>query len=176
MLYCLTTMERDPLHLGIVESDLSGPVVATLGLDNEELNALQETINHQEAAIVAADKQQRRSAVAPKIAKMASAGTMPHQASSALKKPHQTSKETDEVDSEEKLDVACRSEDPELFFSDGKMSAKQAEAAKAVCARCKVIKQCLDYALKEDIRHGVWGGKTPDERSIMKLAHRRVIN
>ena len=37
-------------------------------------------------------------------------------------------------------------------------------AAKSVCARCQVRKQCLSYALATGPVHGVWGGTSEDER------------
>jgi WhiB family redox-sensing transcriptional regulator len=33
-----------------------------------------------------------------------------------------------------------------------------------VCKQCPVIKECGEYALKEEIMHGVWGGMTPNDR------------
>jgi WhiB family transcriptional regulator, redox-sensing transcriptional regulator len=36
--------------------------------------------------------------------------------------------------------------------------------ARDVCAICPVRKECLVYALKNKIIHGMWGGLTPDER------------
>ncbi len=179
MLYCVTTMEHNPLqYLGIVESDFTGgSPAAGLGLDSDEhqeLQELQKVINYEEElAIVAADQRQRRqrSVIAQKIVRVSPVRTIPAQNSSPLNKPHQARK----ADSEEKLDVACRNEDPELFFSVGKMPEKQAEQAKAICRRCKVIDWCLEYALKEDMRYGVWGGKTEEERSKMKLTRKRRI-
>ena len=37
-------------------------------------------------------------------------------------------------------------------------------AAKRVCAACPVITECLDYALANNERFGVWGGKSERER------------
>ena len=169
-------MEYDPLHLGIVESDLTGSIAAVLGRDSEELQELQKAINYEEElAIVAAEQRQRRGTVTQKIVRVSPVRTIPAQNSSALNKPHQARKAANKADSEGKLDIACVGEDPELFFSAGKMPKKQAEAAKAICRRCKIIEQCLDDALKTDNRHGVWGGTTPEERSTMKLTRKRRI-
>ncbi len=38
--------------------------------------------------------------------------------------------------------------------------------AKAVCASCPVQSQCLDHALANDERYGIWGGMTDKERRI----------
>jgi WhiB family redox-sensing transcriptional regulator len=36
--------------------------------------------------------------------------------------------------------------------------------AKKFCAGCRVTEQCLDYALKNDIEFGVWGGLSAIQR------------
>ncbi len=61
---------------------------------------------------------------------------------------------------------ACLSADPELFFpiSESGPSHSQLVAAKSVCARCQVRKQCLSYALATGPLHGVWGGTSEEER------------
>ena len=45
--------------------------------------------------------------------------------------------------------AACRDEDPELFFPIGNTGPAllQIEDAKAVCRRCDVVDQCLQWAL-----------------------------
>ncbi len=55
----------------------------------------------------------------------------------------------------------CRDLDPELFFpSDGAGVIK----AKKVCKKCKVMDNCLEYALANRVDHGVWGGASERER------------
>lgn len=44
--------------------------------------------------------------------------------------------------------------------------------AKAICRGCPVRIDCLDFALRHRIEHGVWGGKSPSERK--KLRRRSV--
>jgi WhiB family redox-sensing transcriptional regulator len=36
--------------------------------------------------------------------------------------------------------------------------------AKRMCARCDVIQQCAEYAIKTRQQEGVWGGMSPRER------------
>lgn len=69
--------------------------------------------------------------------------------------------------------AACRDQDPELFFplGTGEPAAQQAEAAKAVCARCALVEPCLDVALAAGITDGIWGGRTERERRA--IARRR---
>jgi WhiB family redox-sensing transcriptional regulator len=61
--------------------------------------------------------------------------------------------------------AVCRDEDPELFFPGGMEGPAllQIAEAKAVCARCPVRAECLEYALRE-LPYGVAGGLTEDER------------
>ena len=60
---------------------------------------------------------------------------------------------------------ACIGEDPDLFFP---ARGGDFQAAKAICADCPVRVTCLTYALQEDIRFGVWGGKSQRERRKMR--------
>ena len=62
--------------------------------------------------------------------------------------------------------AACRDQDPELFFpvSEVGPGSEQVRQAKAVCARCPVQRECLEYAIDIGLAHGVFGGATPHER------------
>lgn len=64
----------------------------------------------------------------------------------------------------------CRNEDPELFFPVGMSGPAllQISEAKAVCQRCPVKAECLDYALRNGEDAGVWGGMSEDERRVLK--------
>ncbi|MFF7780408.1 WhiB family transcriptional regulator [Streptomyces tanashiensis] len=66
--------------------------------------------------------------------------------------------------------AVCREEDPELFFPIGNTSPAllQIKEAKAVCCRCPVMEQCLQWALEAGQDDGVWGGLSEDERRRMK--------
>jgi WhiB family transcriptional regulator, redox-sensing transcriptional regulator len=70
---------------------------------------------------------------------------------------------------------ACQQADPKLFYpiATGKgQAARQAQAAKAVCAPCPVRAKCLSYAL-EARPEGIWGGTTGDERLKARAASAR---
>ncbi|MBT2411441.1 WhiB family transcriptional regulator [Streptomyces sp. ISL-12] len=73
--------------------------------------------------------------------------------------------------------AACRAEDPDLFFPVGTSGPAllQTEQAKAVCRRCPVRDQCLEWALDTGQSIGVWGGTDENERRALKrrLASRR---
>ena len=62
-------------------------------------------------------------------------------------------------------DAACARTDPELFVLD---KGGSANPAKRVCAGCDVRYDCLDYALVNNERGGVWGGLTGKERRGLK--------
>ena len=55
-------------------------------------------------------------------------------------------------------DIACRGQDPELFFPGDHGDATPAQR---ICRRCPHLVMCLDWALDTDQRFGVWGGATP---------------
>ena len=65
----------------------------------------------------------------------------------------------------------CRTADPEAFFpaeaSRGRNSATIEARAKAMCAQCPVIQQCLRHAMRVREPYGVWGGLSEDERSAI---------
>lgn len=50
------------------------------------------------------------------------------------------------------------------FFPIGRQASKEALEA---CASCLVREKCLNYALENQITHGIWGGKTESERRRM---------
>ena len=61
---------------------------------------------------------------------------------------------------------ACLTADPDLFFpvAAGAAGARRADAARRICAGCRVRGECLQFALDSGEAHGIWGGTTPDER------------
>ncbi|MGK2853767.1 MAG: WhiB family transcriptional regulator [Microbacteriaceae bacterium] len=66
-------------------------------------------------------------------------------------------------------DSLCSQTDPEAFFPEKGGSTRD---AKKICASCEVRSQCLDYALQNDERFGIWGGLS--ERERRKLRKRAV--
>lgn len=70
--------------------------------------------------------------------------------------------------------AACRDADPELFFpvGEGEFAQRQTARAKAVCGRCRLTAQCLDWALHSGVSEGIWGGRTEQERR--RLRHLRL--
>lgn len=72
---------------------------------------------------------------------------------------------------------ACRTTDPETFFSPdaerGPRRRRREAAAKALCAVCPVRQACLDHALTVREPYGVWGGLNINEREMI-IADRRA--
>jgi WhiB family redox-sensing transcriptional regulator len=62
-------------------------------------------------------------------------------------------------------DALCSQTDPEAFFPEKGGSTRD---AKRICSGCDVRQQCLDYALKNDERFGIWGGLSERERRKLK--------
>lgn len=62
-------------------------------------------------------------------------------------------------------DALCVQTDPEAFFPDKGGTTRE---AKRVCLSCEVRTECLDYALDNDERYGVWGGMSERERRRIK--------
>jgi WhiB family transcriptional regulator, redox-sensing transcriptional regulator len=73
---------------------------------------------------------------------------------------------------------ACRGADPDLFFHPagerGPARRNRDLAAKAVCARCPVIRRCAEHALAVREPYGVWGAMTEEDREEIYLAGRRL--
>jgi WhiB family transcriptional regulator, redox-sensing transcriptional regulator len=58
---------------------------------------------------------------------------------------------------------------PDLFFpSDG----AGVDIARKFCADCPVRTPCLEYALRNHIDHGVWGGTSERERRRIARSRR----
>jgi WhiB family redox-sensing transcriptional regulator len=58
----------------------------------------------------------------------------------------------------------------DMFFPSEEHMGKELvlyRKAKEICSRCPVAKQCLDYAIKNQIFFGVWGNTTPKERKAL---------
>ena len=76
---------------------------------------------------------------------------------------------SDEADDDGQLawqaDALCAQTDPEAFFPEKGGSTRD---AKRICEGCDVRAQCLDYALQNDERFGIWGGLSERERRKLR--------
>ena len=59
----------------------------------------------------------------------------------------------------------CAQTDPEAFFPEKGGSTRE---AKRICQGCEVRSECLEYALSNDERFGIWGGLSERERRRLK--------
>ncbi|KAA0104676.1 WhiB family transcriptional regulator [Mycolicibacterium sp. P1-5] len=59
----------------------------------------------------------------------------------------------------------CAQTDPEAFFPEKGGSTRE---AKRICLGCEVKDACLEYALANDERFGIWGGLSERERRRLK--------
>lgn len=69
--------------------------------------------------------------------------------------------------------------DPDIFFMDDKdepnYNATKTRIALTICGQCPIQKQCLEFAIKEEME-GVWGGTTTKERkSIIFRIERKYV-
>ncbi|MDQ4503693.1 WhiB family transcriptional regulator [Sinomonas sp. ASV322] len=62
-------------------------------------------------------------------------------------------------------DALCAQTDPEAFFPEKGGSTRD---AKKVCSSCTVRSECLEYALENDERFGIWGGLSERERRRLR--------
>lgn len=67
------------------------------------------------------------------------------------------------------LQGLCAQTDPEAFFQEKGGSSRE---ARRICKGCPVRDECLEFALKNDERFGVWGGMSAQDRK--RLKERRI--
>ncbi|EST32080.1 WhiB family transcriptional regulator [Streptomyces niveus] len=59
----------------------------------------------------------------------------------------------------------CAQTGPEFFFPAPGSSTRE---AKQLCGACEGRRECLEYALDNDERFGVWGGLSEKERERLR--------
>lgn len=65
----------------------------------------------------------------------------------------------------------CRGADADLFFPERGASTRR---AKSICAACEVQSDCLEYALVNGEKFGIWGGMS--ERERRRVRRERMIS
>ena len=66
----------------------------------------------------------------------------------------------------------CRGSDSLVFYPPSDDDSL-AEEAKTICSMCAVRRPCLEFALTNREKHGVWGGLTERERRRVLRQRRR---
>src|SRR6266516_4318297 len=77
------------------------------------------------------------------------------------------------IDAEERTwqdDANCLGVDPDLFFPERGASTRE---AKEVCRGCVVREECLEYALANGEKFGIWGGLS--ERELRRIRRQRAL-
>lgn len=64
-------------------------------------------------------------------------------------------------------DANCLGVDPDLFFPERGVSTRE---AKEVCRGCVVREECLEHALANGEKFGIWGGMSERERRRIRRA------
>ena len=72
-----------------------------------------------------------------------------------------------------RLEALCAETDPEAFFPEKGGSTRD---AKRVCSGCTVRSECLEFALANDERFGIWGGLSERERRRLRLQQRTHLS
>jgi WhiB family transcriptional regulator, redox-sensing transcriptional regulator len=72
-----------------------------------------------------------------------------------------------------RADALCAETDPEAFFPEKGGSTRE---AKRVCTGCTVRAECLEFALSNDERFGIWGGLSERERRRLRMARRDAVS
>jgi WhiB family redox-sensing transcriptional regulator len=65
----------------------------------------------------------------------------------------------------------CAQTDPDIFFPE---KGGSTTPATTVCSACPVQGQCLEYAISHDIRHGIWGGMSDNDRRRIARERRQA--
>ena len=69
-------------------------------------------------------------------------------------------------------EARCTETDPELWFPELDSLWRVAQAKK-ICEKCPVKKECLEYALVNKFKDGIWGGLSPTERHRLMMGKRK---
>ncbi len=64
----------------------------------------------------------------------------------------------------------CRGADADLFFPERGASTRR---AKSICRACEVRVECLEYAIANSEKFGIWGGLS--ERERRRIRRERMI-
>ena len=69
------------------------------------------------------------------------------------------------------MQANCRGVDPDLFFPVRGATVRE---AKQVCRDCAVREDCLEYALANCEKFGIWGGVSERERRKLRSAAKKT--
>jgi WhiB family redox-sensing transcriptional regulator len=64
--------------------------------------------------------------------------------------------------------AACAGMETHWWFPNNAGTNWAAKRAKDICDACPVQQECLDFALTHDVEYGIWGGRSPNERRLLR--------
>src|SRR5690606_245316 len=64
--------------------------------------------------------------------------------------------------------AACRDTPPSLWHPSDEEDFLLVAHAAAICRGCPVRSECLEHALEAPEHHGIWGGLTPRQRTMLR--------
>lgn len=67
--------------------------------------------------------------------------------------------------------AACAGHDPAMFFPS---RGESIDAARRICETCPVQTECLEHALENVEKFGIWGGEAERTRRTMRRDRRRA--
>ena len=88
--------------------------------------------------------------------------------------PERESAENSELSAERgwQDEANCLGVDPDLFFPERGASTRE---AKEVCRGCVVRGECLEYALANGEKFGIWGGLSERERRRLRRQRAQAV-
>lgn len=76
--------------------------------------------------------------------------------------------------------LCAKSGNPDFWFPENAAEQRsRIDVIKRICGACVHQKSCAEFAIKEDIQDGIWGGMTPRERTALRgktQRKRRISN
>jgi WhiB family transcriptional regulator, redox-sensing transcriptional regulator len=63
--------------------------------------------------------------------------------------------------------AACLGLSPVPFYPN-EDEPNDSKKAKAICATCRVREDCLEFAIANREKYGIWGGMTTEERRLFR--------
>lgn len=65
-------------------------------------------------------------------------------------------------------EAKCAETDPEVFFPEVPITLEKTKKAIAICKTCDVMFECLQFAMRNNISYGIWGGTLPQQRLALR--------
>ncbi len=108
----------------------------------------------------------------PKAARQGPASRATSTGSDGFRRKQQESLTPGVSDPDWQSKANCLGVDPDLFFPERGASTRE---AKAVCRGCVVREDCLEYALANGEKFGIWGGMSERERRRVRRSRQLAM-